>query len=142
MKTGDTTVSNLTVYSYMQQNFAAIITVYYFKEIISKHQYSSQTSLLQIFLPEDSSLHLQSLSYQSKYPLLSKEINYSCHQSNNLLARQCFKQTVIFDYNSVTRILKPCELLYYDNFSDEFFLCRPPLSTNFYRILKIILLIN
>lgn len=88
MQIWDTKLSNLIVLSYIQKNLKAIIIIYYFNYSISKHQYSSQTSLLQIFLPEDSSLHLQSLSCQSKYPLLSKEINYSCHQSNNELARQ------------------------------------------------------
>lgn len=83
----DTKPSNVIVFSYMQQNLKAIIIMYYFNYSISKHQDSPQISLLQIFLPEDSLLHLQSLSCQSKYPLLFKEINYSCHQSNNQLAR-------------------------------------------------------
>lgn len=71
----DTKLSNLIVFSYMQQNLKAIIIMHCFDYSIRKHQYSSQTSLLQIFLPEYSSLHLQSLSRQPKYPLVSKEIN-------------------------------------------------------------------
>lgn len=45
-------------YSPIQQNFVAIIVMRYFKESTSKNQYSSQTCLLQRFLPEDSSLHI------------------------------------------------------------------------------------
>lgn len=54
----------------------------------------------------------------------------------------CFKQTLMLYYNSVTSILKPCELLHYDNFSDEFLLWQPTPSINIYRIVKIILLIH
>lgn len=53
-----------------------------------------------------------------------------------------FKKTLMLYYNSVTSILKPCDLLYYDNFSDKFLLWQPTFSINIYRIVKIILLIN
>lgn len=54
----------------------------------------------------------------------------------------CFKQTLTLYYNSVTSILKPWELLYYDIFSDEFLLWQATLSINISRIAKIILVIN
>lgn len=55
----------------------------------------------------------------------------------------CFKQTLVPYYNSVLSILlKPSELMYYDNFSDKFLLWQPTFSINIYSMVKIILLIN